>query len=217
MTDSSQTEPAAAAKTPGTGLLAKRNVVVAGLLAAGVVLLAVTRTWVTVAAPTTGVELDAVSVSGTDAASAVLALAVVALVCSLATTITGPVARWIIGAIQVLVGTGVIGFTVPVLGDPATASSSKTAESFGLERLGVGAYELSLWPWVAMIGGALICVMAVVMLVAGRNWKHAKRFERHSSGHAVVTPETMDDVDRWDAFTDGDDPTDGDVRGARFH
>lgn len=198
-------------------LLGKRNVVIAGLLAAGVVLLAVTRTWVTVDPPSSGVALGAIKVSGTDAAAAVLALAVVALVCSLASTITGRIARWIIGVIQALVGVGVIGFTIPVLGSPATASSSQTAESFGLQRVAGDAYTLSVWPWVAMAGGVLVCFMAVVLLVAGRGWSHAKRFERHSSGHAVVTPETMDDVDRWDAFTDGDDPTEGDVRGARFH
>ncbi|MGO1318840.1 MAG: Trp biosynthesis-associated membrane protein [Galactobacter sp.] len=208
---------AAEQRRPKPGLLGKRNVVVAGLLSAGVVLLAVTRTWVTVAAPSTGVSLDAIAVSGADAAAGVLALAVVALVCSLAATITGPVARWIIGGIQALVGAGVIGFTIPVLADPASASAAQTAASFGLERVGDDAYELSLWPWAAMAGGLLICVMSVVMLVAGHGWKQAKRFERHSSGHAVVTTETMDDVDRWDAFTDGDDPTEGDVRGARFH
>jgi uncharacterized membrane protein (TIGR02234 family) len=191
--------------------------VLGGLVAAGVVLLAVTRTWVTVAPPSTGVALSAIKVSGTDAAAAVLALAVVALVCSLAAAIAGGFARWIIGVVQLLVGVGVIGFSLPVLLSPATASSAKTSKSFGLEKVGAGAYDVSLWPWVAMFGGVLVLAMAVVLLVAGRHWSVAKRFERHGSGHAVVTAETMDDVDRWDALTDGDDPTDGDTRGARFH
>jgi hypothetical protein len=198
-------------------VLGKRNVVLAGLVSAGVVLLAVTRTWVTVQAPSAGVALDSIKVSGTDAAAGVLALAVVALVCSLAAGITGRVARWIIGVIQGLVGVGVIGFTIPVLRDPALASTARTSESYGVQRLAEDSYAVSVWPWLAMIGGILVVAMAVVLIVAGRGWKHAKRFERHTSGHAVVTPETMDDVDRWDAFTDGDDPTEGDVRGARFH
>jgi uncharacterized membrane protein (TIGR02234 family) len=203
--------------TPTRSRFSKRNVVLGGLIAAAVVLLAVTRTWVKVDPPSTGVALGSITVSGTDAAAAVLALAVVALVCSLAAAIAGPIARWIIGVVQVLVGAGVIGFSIPVLLSPATASSAKTSKSFGLERMASSAYHLSPWPWVAMVGGVLVVIMAVVLLAAGRHWSVAKRFERHGSGHAVVTAETMDDVDRWDALTDGDDPTEGDTRGARFH
>lgn len=201
----------------GRRRLSRRNVVVLGLLCSGLGLLAVTRTWVTVDPPPAGVALTSLDVSGTDAAAAVLALSVVSLVCSLAATISGKIARWIISALQALVGLGMLGFTLPVLTDPATASASQTAKSFGLQKLSASAYHLSFWPWLAIFAGVLVVLAAVLLAVGGRGWRTGRRFERSHTGRAKVTSDTMDDVDRWDAFTDGDDPTDGDVRGARYH
>ena len=199
-------------------LFSRRNAVLLGLAGGLVSLLAVTRTWITVPPPTSAVQLSAVTVSGTDAASAVMALTVVGLACAVAGTIAGRVARYVVGAVQALVGLGLVGFVIPVLGDPASASSATVGESFGLQSV-EGAYRLSAWPWVSMLGGVLLLLAALAVLLGASTWRSGRRFERTSGGRALVAQDTMDDIDRWDTLTEGGDPTEGDghTPGARYH
>ncbi len=204
------------AKRPS--LFSRRNVVLLSLAGGLVSLLGVTRTWITVPPPSTSVALGDVAVSGTEAASAVMALTVVGLACAIAATISGPIARYIVAVVQALVGAAIVGFVVPVLADPATAASAKVGEAFGLSTVDTS-YSVSVWPWVSVAGGVLLLLGAVALAIGSRGWRNGHRYERTSSGRAVVTESTMDDIDRWDAFTEGSDPTDGEdgIRGARFH
>ncbi|WP_394160627.1 Trp biosynthesis-associated membrane protein [Galactobacter valiniphilus] len=206
----------AGAKRPSP--FSRRNVVLLSLAGGLVSLLGVTRTWITVPPPNTGVQLSAVAVSGTEAASAVMALTVVGIACAVAVTISGPVARYIVAVVQALVGAAIVGFVVPVLADPATAASAKVGEAYGLANVDT-TYTVSVWPWVSVVGGVLLVLGAVALALGSRGWRNGHRYERTSSGRAVVTEATMDDIDRWDAFTEGSDPTDGEdgIRGARFH
>lgn len=200
-------------------LLSRRNVILLGIGAGLVGLLGVTQTWIMVPPPNSGVQLGEVRVSGADAASAVLALAVVGLAAAVAATIAGKVARYIVAAVQFLVGAGVIGFVIPVLLDPHKAAAAKVSAAYGLQVVPDVAYQLTFWPIVSMIGGVLMILAAVVLAWSSRQWSSGRRYERTAGGRAVVTNETMDDIDRWDAFTEGEDPTegDGDVKGARYH
>jgi uncharacterized membrane protein (TIGR02234 family) len=200
------------------GLFSRRNVVLLSLAGGLVSLLGVTRTWITVPPPSSGVQLGAVSVSGTEAASAVMALTVVGLACAVAATISGPIARYIVAVVQALVGAAIVGFVIPVVADPATAASSKVGKAFGVATVDTS-YAVSAWPWVSVAGGVLVLLGAVSLALGSRGWRNGHRYERTSSGRAVVTETTMDDIDRWDAFTEGTDPTDGEdgIRGARFH
>ena len=208
----------AEAASPKRRWLSKRNVVLLGLIGGLVSLLGVTRTWITVPPPATDVALSAISVSGTEAASAVMALTVVGIACAIAATISGRIARYIVAAVQALVGLAVIGFVLPVVLDPQLAAATKVGKSFGVAAVG-DEYHLTLWPWVSALGGLIMLIAAVLLAVSSRGWRTGRRYERTSQGRAVVTEETMDDIDRWDAFTEGDDPTEGDdgIRGARFH
>lgn len=198
--------------------LTRRNAVLASLIAAGVALLAATRTWITVPPPANGVALAPLAVSGTDASSAVLALTIVAVVCAVATTLVGRIAGLIVGALQLLVGVAIVALVFPVLSDPVAAAAASVGKKFGTESV-AGEYVVSVWPWLAVLGGVLVALSSLGVLIGGRGWRTGRRYERTSSGNAVVTQETMDDVDRWDALTRGDDPTDGDdgIAGARFH
>ncbi|WP_158595364.1 Trp biosynthesis-associated membrane protein [Galactobacter caseinivorans] len=200
-------------------LLSRRNVILLGIAAGLVGLLGVTQTWITVPPPSSGVQLGSVAVSGADAASAVLALTVVGLACAVAATIAGKIARYIVAAVQFLVGAGVVGFVIPVLLDPHKAAAAKVSEAFGLQVVPDAAYQLSFWPVVSMVGGVLMVLAALALAWSSRGWTSGHRYERTTGGRAVVTNETMDDIDRWDAFTEGEDPTegDGDVKGARYH
>lgn len=200
-------------------VLSKRNVILLGLLAGAIGLLGVTQTWISVPPPASGVQLGELSVSGTSAASAVMALTVVGLACAVSATIAGRVARYIVAAVQVLVGAGIVGFVIPVLSDPQSAAASKVASAYGVQVVSGVDYHVSAWPLVAMIGGVLMVLAGVLLAIAGRGWRSGRRYERTAGGRTVVTTQTMDDIDRWDAFTEGEDPTDtdGTQRGARYH
>lgn len=200
-------------------LFSRRNVILLGIAAGLVGLLGVTQTWISVPPPSSDVQLGEVQVSGADAASAVLALAVVGLACAVAATIAGKIARFIVAGVQFLVGAGVVGFVIPVLLDPHKAAAAKVAAAYGLQTVADADYRMSFWPIVSMLGGLLMMVAALALGFSSRRWSSGRRYERTSGGRAVVTNQTMDDIDRWDAFTEGEDPTegDGDVKGARYH
>jgi uncharacterized membrane protein (TIGR02234 family) len=86
-----------------------------------------------------------------------------------------------------------------------SSRSELGAEAFGGSFTGTTA-ELTSWPWVAVVGGALIAVSGLVVLVRGGSWPGpASRFERASPPAA---PRRQDDVaGTWDALSRGDDPT----------
>lgn len=200
--------------------LSRRNVIILGLLAAGVSLLGVTRTWMTVPPPQSNVQLEPLTVSGHDAAGAVLALSIVAVAAALAGTIAARIARPIVAAVQALVGVGIVAFTVTTLRDPVTAAAGAVSTRFGVERVHGVHYAVTAWPWLCVVGGVLVVLAALLLLFTGRG-STSHRYERTRGGRAVVTAATMDDIDRWDAFTEGEDPTDGEGEGgrpgARYH
>ena len=149
-----------------------------------------------------------------------LALSIVAVAAALAGTIAARIARPIVAVVQALVGVGIVAFTVTTLRDPVTAAAGAVSTRFGVERVDGVDYAVTVWPWLCVVGGVLVVLAALLLLFSGRG-STSHRYERTRGGRAVVTAATMDDIDRWDAFTEGEDPTDGEGEGgrpgARYH
>ncbi|GAA1495866.1 Trp biosynthesis-associated membrane protein [Paeniglutamicibacter kerguelensis] len=196
-------------KTPRWGT--KRVVMLLGLVGAVLALATSTRIWITVQPEVGSVKIPLIEVAGSDASAAIAALAVVALAGSLAALIAGKVARYIIAGILLLAGGGIIASSVAVLANPVSASATKVGEATGLNTAG-GDYQVSFWPYVAVLAGVLLVLNALVLAIAGHTWAGSKKYARDNAAAAAQRDSAnstgpIDEIDGWDSLSRGDDPT----------
>lgn len=183
----------------------ERSVVVLGVLAAGAgVVLAATQTFAT--ARLVGTPLPVV-VSGSQVAPALAPLGIVALALGIALTIAGRVARIVLGAVLVLLGTGVVAAAVPsVLSDAAGTRGAITAVTGVTDTAAlVLSRSETLWPLVAVLAGAVALILGLLVLIRGHRWSTGGRRFRADTADAYRT----DPISEWDALTRGSDPTGG--------
>lgn len=188
---------------PARALSRKPVVVLAGLVAALALFACSAATWVAATAETT-LEPVAVDVAGSDAAPAVTALGLVAAAGALALAVTGRALRTVVAAVVALAGVGALVATAAVLADPAGAARPVVGETTGMVGAG-GEHVLTVWPWLAAVAALLVTACGVWALVAGRGWSAARRYERPGAGPGERP--RGDEIDSWDALTEGRDPT----------
>lgn len=179
------------------------SVVLAGIVAAGLALLAWTQTWF-------DLVLDggqALGVPGQAAVPALSALGLASLALVGALAIAGPRVRLALGVVEVAIG----GFGIFVAGsaltNPLLASASTvtaaTAVS-GSESIAalVTSVAVSAWPVVAIAAGVLTAVVGLAVLVTGRRWPGPTKRYEPTGADDTGTP-----VGAWDSLSDGSDPT----------
>ncbi|MEG3613786.1 Trp biosynthesis-associated membrane protein [Isoptericola haloaureus] len=156
----------------------------------------------------------AVEVAGTSAAPVVSAAAFVTLACALATTLAGRVARRVALVVAGLGGLAVVAGTVAVLRDPAGPAVAAAADAAGVTEL-TAPVDLTPWPWLALVTGAAIVVVAVLATLGAGAWRATGgRHERvpadgpvDGSGQAVAGEDEADPQADWDALSRGTDPS----------
>lgn len=138
-----------------------------------------TQTWLEVGVEGRTVKTPDVTVAGSDAATAVTALALVALAGALAVSIAGRIARVIIVVLIFGAGIGIAAASAAVLIDPQSAASASIAEAVGVIG-GDPHIEISTPPVVALVAGVLLALSAVYTLIAARSWAStsSSRFEK---------------------------------------
>ena len=191
-------------------ILSLRNVALFGVAAALLGLWAATRTWVLVNVAATTVQMPQIVVAGSQAAPAVTALCVVVLAGALALLIGRKMARYIIGVIGVLAGAGVLGAGLSATLDPAGAAAGAVAEATGLRTIS-GTYEVTGWPMLAVVAGALIILQGLAVLLAAGSWVKSTRYDRVPMDPAQpgAKPARRDSISDWEQLSSGEDPTDG--------
>lgn len=154
-----------------------------------------------------------VVVAGGDVAAPALppfALAALALVGALA--LAGPVFRVILGAMQALLGAGIVASGLLVLSDPVAAGAPRVTEGTGVAgteavRGLVDAATTTVWPAVAIAAGAAAVLIGIGIAATARHWPaRTRRYDAVRLAPADGT-ERIDRLDAWDALSDGDDPT----------
>lgn len=210
--------------------MSKRYVVFAGVLGGIAALAMSTRTWFHVVPASGAINVQAFDVSGKDAATAVSALAVVALAGSVAAAIAGRLARWIIAVLVLLSGLGIATSALTALSNPEAASVSKVGAAAGTMRI-QGDYVVTFWPWLTVVIGAWIMAAAIWLALAGRRWQASRKYTPaaaaaasaptgpadsastppagEDAGERAGTPESaaLDEIDGWDSLSRGEDPT----------
>lgn len=214
--------------------LRRRTVVLAALIAGGLVLLAAGQTWVHATGLGSGAVAE-VTADGSDASGVTSAMAFVVLAAGLALTIARRIGRWVVGVLLVLAGATLAVTAVGAVTDPAAAAEPAVSAATGTTEA-AAAYAVTFWPWIAVAGGVLAVLAGVAALVAGGGWSHSRRFEaptaegagagrptadgevratgegrrrddEEGSGGADAHEEDLDPMDAWDELSAGNDPT----------
>jgi uncharacterized membrane protein (TIGR02234 family) len=178
------------------------------LLGAALVLLAVSRPWLS-AADGQQLTIDAVrtSVRGSRIVPGAHALGYVGLAGVVALAATQRLGRVLVGVLVLAAGIGVV---VVVAGALADGLADR-----GLRELsacqGAGLCEFSgvstspAWAWLAVVGGVLLALSGALVAVRGRRWAALSSSYQPPAARAQEPPATDKGV--WDALDRGDDPT----------
>ncbi|MFJ2507781.1 Trp biosynthesis-associated membrane protein [Arthrobacter citreus] len=170
-----------------------------------------TQTWLDVVLPQAAVETGDIAVAGNEAATAVTAFAVVALAAALAASIAAKVARWIIAAVLLVAGIGIATASLSVITDPAQGAAGAVGKAIGVSGSAGAEITLTAMPYLAAAAGAVIALAAVWLAAASRTWAASRRYAAQPATGAAAkeasTQPPIDEIDSWDRFTKGEDPT----------
>ncbi|MDR6637114.1 Trp biosynthesis-associated membrane protein [Paenarthrobacter nitroguajacolicus] len=199
------TESAASSAATTPRWARKSTLVLAMTVLALLVFGATTQTWIEVQLDPNGASNSNLHVQGNKAATAVTALALVALAGGLAASIAGKIARWVIAAIIGLSAVGIILAAITVVVDPLGAAQGSIAAATGISG-GQASVTATAFPILAIVAGALLAVCAAVLPAAGRHWKSRTKYDARAGGPQGGNG-PVDEIDSWDSLSRGEDPT----------
>lgn len=183
-------------------LTSKRSLVIVGAIAVILLVAANTRTWVSGTVTDAVLQSAHTDASGSKAAPALLAAALVGAAAVLATLTTGRITRWIAAVITLIAGVVAVIATlaairkpVQTLGDVATTMTGHTGDRKVTA-------DLTVWPWVALLGGVLLVLAGVLAIVGARAWSGL------SSRYDAPGKKPARKKSDWDLLSEGEDPTD---------
>lgn len=201
--DRTQERPAArrAGGRPGRAVT-----VLAGTAVSGLLIGATRLTWTQADAPDLTGSAQSVAVTGADAAPAVLALAIVAIAASLATSLASSWVRFVTGPVLIAAGFGAAWSSFAVTLDPEGASAGAVAEATGVVGAQVDATATN-WSLFAILPALVLCAIGVVVVLVGGSWPRGTRYR--SAAVAAPSDPAEDPAAAWDALTRGEDPSVG--------
>jgi uncharacterized membrane protein (TIGR02234 family) len=196
-----------------SALLVRRSVVLIALVGAGLVLLAATRTWATVEAVVGLPGLSELTVPARHLAPSAIPVALAVAAGAIVLATSGLTVRLVVAA-GLLVG----GVVVVISGVSGALDSSRTtaiAVRDSLKVSGAGfttgstPVDVTIWPWVAVLGGVLIGLSGLLTVLGGRSWAGpSRRYEREKAPVPVAAdPGSSGTAAYWDALSRGEDPT----------
>jgi Tryptophan-associated transmembrane protein (Trp_oprn_chp) len=174
-------------------------------IVAALTLITTTQTWWTL-----HLAAKSLPIAGTVAAPALAALALCAIVLAAALALAGPVFRFILGLLQLLLAFTIVFSTIVSLVRPDQPSESAVQTATGVagsESVDALIKSVTLTPWgfVATALGVVAFVLGVWLLATFRLWPVASR--KYQAVRFAAADGPRDAVVDWDAMSDGTDPT----------
>lgn len=192
--------------------LAKRGraLSVSGFLLAGAIgIISSTQTWLTVERADAG---EAILVPGASALVLLAPLSLAVLALGAALSIAGKPVRLVFGVLAAATAVFLGWSTLQLLlSEPFDAVGATVTEVTGLAG-GMAVHEVvasivpSAWPYIALVGWAILMAASVVVLTTWRGWKAGGRRYR-TDRFDVPHDGPVDAVDSWDELSRGTDPT----------
>ncbi|MEU5833596.1 TIGR02234 family membrane protein [Streptomyces diacarni] len=155
-----------------------------------------------------------VSAEGGDVTGLPSALALVGLAALVAVFAVRRLGRYLVAGLLTVCGGAVM--AAALLGADDTAPlTEQAAKTSGLTDSGIGAVDVTAWPYVSAAGGALLLLAGLLALRYGRTWPSmsgSARYERvplrqRATRAQRVDPDRPEDL--WKAMDRGEDPTHG--------
>lgn len=202
-----QALPAEAARVrPVPGWAKPARVMLGSMAVSAAAFLTTLPTWIR-AEVSTVVATSTLDISGADAGPTVSALALVALVASVALRIAGPKLRKVLALLLVGVGVGLAVAAFGVHADPQAASMAQVSAMTGTNAP-ADSYEVTALPLLSAVFGVLVALAGVWAFVATSHWKTGRKYDRSAARAArVASAEETDEIDAWDSLSEGKDPT----------
>jgi len=182
-------------------MTSKRNVLLVGAVAVLLLLVASSRTWVEGTVSDAVLQNARVTVSGSKAAPATVAAALVGAAAIVAALTTGRVARWIAAVLALLSGLLALGSALWLLHDPEGAVQSRASGVTGRTGHVAASSSLTFWVWVGVLGGVLLTLAGALCIAGVRRWSGL------SSAYDAPEAKRAPKVSDWDRLSAGDDPT----------
>lgn len=197
---------AAPAHRPAAG--SRRSLALMLLLTvAGAVLVlwAVGRTWAE--GSSGGLGQARLSVTGHEVSGVPDALALVGLASAVAVFAVRRTGRLLVGVLVTLAGAGAA--VAAALGAADTSAvDAKAASSTALTSAAAEHVTHTAWPWLAAVGGALLCAAGLLTVLRGRDWPGmSSRYEAPTGRAAAPKRRQATTADLWTALDRGEDPT----------
>ena len=190
----------------GGRLTSKAGVVLLALAGAGVLLASGSRAWVTGTVDDAVLGASRITGTGTQVASGVVALALVAAAAAVASTTAGPAVRRVTLAVLLLAAAGEAFLVTRVLVDPAGVLGSVAATSTGRTGTIETRAGVTSWPWVALAAALLLVVAALGGWAGSRRWRGlGARYDSPGAEAAGARGQRV--ASDWDALDAGEDPT----------
>ena len=184
----------------------KSTLILLSVLAALAVFGTTTQTWIHVSISQGGVAQSDLNIPGSKAAVAVSALALVALAGALATSIAGKIARVITALIMFLGAAGIVAVVLGVLANPVAAAMSEVGAATGIEGQGSNA-TTTVFPVLAVVAALVLAVVSLLVLFFSRSWNVRTKYDAAKQTQTGGPAEPVDEIDRWDQLSRGEDPT----------
>jgi uncharacterized membrane protein (TIGR02234 family) len=189
--------------------------ILGGLVVAAIALVSWSQPWFLVTLANESSGHPELQVAGDIAAPAVSALAIASAAAFAAMTISGPVVRFVLAAVEVLLGASIILSGALALSSPGAAvepAVTKATSIAGIDSVLklIGSLNTTVWPFIALAAGALLVVVGITILLTGRSWPTAgRRYQTTSEKTAVNEPVTTTEhaISDWDELSGGADPT----------
>ncbi|MGW3135321.1 TIGR02234 family membrane protein [Streptomyces sp. NPDC001139] len=182
----------------------------AGALGAAVTLLATRQRWAEGTATVAGAPFS-LTAKGSDVTGVPAALAIVGLAALVAVFAVRGAGRALVAALLALCGAGTVAAALLGVSD-SSALDEEAARAAGDTSATVHALSHTAWPYVAVVGGALILLAGLLALRYGRHWPAMSgRYERggaprpRRTAAKGVAPDRPEEL--WKALDRGEDPT----------
>ncbi|MFJ4199141.1 TIGR02234 family membrane protein [Streptomyces sviceus] len=191
------------------GRLSLAVALLGGALGAAVALLATRQQWAQGTATVAGGAFP-LSAKGSDVTGVPAALAIVGLAALVAVFAVRKAGRLLVAGVLALSGAGIAAAALVGASD-SSALDEQAAKASGDTSATVASLSHTAWPYVAVVGGALILLAGLLALRYGRLWPAMSgRYERDGAPRvrrkaAVVDPDRPEDI--WKALDRGEDPT----------
>lgn len=201
----------AAVRPARSSTRAKATAALLAAVGAGVILLTVGRGWAhgDVTSPIT----FRVTASGSQLTGVPYGLGLAGLAGALALFAVRRIGRYLVGAVLALAGAG----TVYAVADRLSRLDDALRTQAGTQGLGADAkfvdVDNTLWPYLTILGGVLLCLAGIYTLVRGRSWSGlGSRYEAPAAVAGAARAEAgpaaeVTARDLWDAQGRGTDLT----------